>query len=94
MVIVEFDSGFKLSDLSAPARARDVARGKKIITHPWSNSAPTSLNLPHNSFIRPVVDENKQFDLLTLRKVISFFSVDSDQLSGKHCCAGVQVRRC
>jgi hypothetical protein len=72
MVIVEFDAGFKLSDFSAPARARELARGKKIIVHAWSTSAPTSLNLPHNSFIRPkALNDIKQSDLLDLRKVSS-----------------------
>ena len=40
--------------------AKDNGKGKKEIYKSWSNSAPTALNLPHNSFVHPVAVRDKK----------------------------------
>lgn len=65
-VVVDWDREFKISDLSAPARAAKggSGQGKKITGYRLANGAPTQINLPHNSFVRPtpprVADELKE----------------------------------
>lgn len=53
MVIVEYDPGFKISDLAAPNKGKyAVGKGKRMIHSRVSNAAPTQVNLPHNSFVQ------------------------------------------
>jgi hypothetical protein len=62
--VVEWHKPFTLKDLCAPGQgpAKDHGKGKKEIFKSWANSAPTALNLPHNSFVHPVAIRNKKIE--------------------------------
>lgn len=60
--VVEWHKPFTLKDLCAPGLgpAKDHGKGKKEVYKSWANSAPTALNLPHNSFVHPVAIRDKK----------------------------------
>eukprot|EP00284_Hemiselmis_tepida_P011587 CAMPEP_0174926600 /NCGR_PEP_ID=MMETSP1355-20121228/12529_1 /TAXON_ID=464990 /ORGANISM="Hemiselmis tepida, Strain CCMP443" /LENGTH=168 /DNA_ID=CAMNT_0016172643 /DNA_START=24 /DNA_END=527 /DNA_ORIENTATION=- len=69
-VVVDWSHDFKISDLSAPARAaRDPGGGqsKKMTGYKLGTSAPTQINLPHNSFVRPPPKRDVEADAVRER---------------------------